>query len=68
MRLRFRFPPPGRSVSYRLPLPGVADTIERRREAGPEANTKMIHYLHERAWSVIRWDQQGQTGGGSSSP
>jgi uncharacterized membrane protein len=40
--------------------------------AGAEAVTKMIlyylHVLHERAWSVIRWDQQGQTGGGSSSP
>jgi len=37
--------------------------------AGAEAVTKMIlYYLHERAWSVIRWDQQGQTGGGSSSP
>ncbi|WP_036032602.1 DUF2061 domain-containing protein [Bradyrhizobium yuanmingense] len=36
--------------------------------AGAEAVTKMIlYYLHERAWSVIRWDQQGQTGGGSSS-
>jgi uncharacterized membrane protein len=34
--------------------------------AGAEAITKMIlYYLHERAWSVIRWDQQGQTGGGS---
>jgi uncharacterized membrane protein len=28
----------------------------------------ILYYLHERAWSVIRWDQQGQTGGGSSSP
>ena len=29
--------------------------------AGAEAITKMIlYYLHERAWSVIRWDQQGQ--------
>ncbi|QIO31354.1 DUF2061 domain-containing protein [Bradyrhizobium sp. 1(2017)] len=37
--------------------------------AGAEAVTKMIlYYLHERAWSVIRWDQQGQTGGGSGSP
>lgn len=37
--------------------------------AGAEAVTKMIlYYLHERAWSVIRWDQQGHTGGGSSSP
>jgi uncharacterized membrane protein len=37
--------------------------------AGAEAVTKMIlYYLHERAWSVIRWDQQGQTGGGPSSP
>ena len=37
--------------------------------AGAEAITKMIlYYLHERAWSVIRWDQQGQTGGGPSSP
>ncbi|MDA9398590.1 DUF2061 domain-containing protein [Bradyrhizobium yuanmingense] len=36
--------------------------------ADAEAVTKMIlYYLHERAWSVIRWDQQGQTGGGSSS-
>ena len=36
--------------------------------AGAEAITKIIlYYLHERAWSVIRWDQQGQTGGGSSS-
>jgi uncharacterized membrane protein len=36
--------------------------------AGAEAITKMIlYYLHERAWSVIRWDQQGQPGGGSSS-
>ena len=32
--------------------------------AGAEMATKMIlYYLHERAWSVIRWDQQGQTGG-----
>jgi len=37
--------------------------------AGAEAITKMIlYYLHERAWSVIRWNQQGQTGGGPSSP
>ena len=37
--------------------------------AGAEAVTKMIlYYLHERAWSVIGWDQQGQTGDGSSSP
>jgi uncharacterized membrane protein len=37
--------------------------------AGAEAITKMIlYYLHERAWSVIRWDQQGQTDSGSSSP
>ncbi|WP_404655749.1 DUF2061 domain-containing protein [Bradyrhizobium sp. USDA 336] len=37
--------------------------------AGAEAVTKMIlYYLHERAWSAIRWDQQGQTGGGSGSP
>jgi uncharacterized membrane protein len=37
--------------------------------AGAEAITKIIlYYLHERAWSVIRWDQQGQTGGGSRSP
>jgi uncharacterized membrane protein len=37
--------------------------------AGVEAITKMIlYYLHERAWSAIRWDQQGQTGGGSSPP
>ena len=37
--------------------------------AGAEAITKMIfYYLHERAWSVIRWDQQGQTGGGSNLP
>ena len=33
--------------------------------AGAEAITKMIlYYLHERAWSAIRWNQQGQTGGG----
>jgi uncharacterized membrane protein len=32
--------------------------------AGAEMATKMVlYYLHERAWSVIRWDQQGQTGG-----
>jgi uncharacterized membrane protein len=37
--------------------------------AGVEADTKMIlYYLHERAWSVIGWDQQRHTGGGSSSP
>ena len=37
--------------------------------AGAEAVTKMIlYYLHERAWSAIRWNQQGQTGGGPSSP
>ncbi|MCP1912639.1 DUF2061 domain-containing protein [Bradyrhizobium sp. C-145] len=37
--------------------------------AGAEAITKMIlYYLHERAWSAIRWNQQGQTGGGPSSP
>jgi uncharacterized membrane protein len=36
--------------------------------AGAEAITKMIfYYLHERAWSVIRWDQQGQTATGSGS-
>jgi uncharacterized membrane protein len=36
--------------------------------AGAEAITKMILYsLHERAWSIIRWDQPGQAGGGSSS-
>jgi uncharacterized membrane protein len=36
--------------------------------AGAEAITKMIlYYLHERAWSAIRWDQQGQTGPGSHS-
>lgn len=35
--------------------------------AGAEAITKMIlYYFHERAWSVILWDQRGQTGGGSS--
>jgi uncharacterized membrane protein len=35
--------------------------------AGAEALTKMIlYYFHERAWSVILWDQRGQTGGGSS--
>jgi len=34
--------------------------------AGAEAITKMIlYYLHERAWSFIRWDQQGQAGDGS---
>ncbi|MET4801120.1 DUF2061 domain-containing protein [Bradyrhizobium sp. LB11.1] len=34
--------------------------------AGAEAITKMIlHYLHERAWFFIRWDQQGQAGDGS---
>ena len=37
--------------------------------AGAEAIMKMIlYYLHERAWSAIRWNQQGQTGGGPSSP
>jgi uncharacterized membrane protein len=37
--------------------------------AGAEAITKMIlYYLHERAWTAIRWNQQGQTGGGPSSP
>ncbi|WP_244436661.1 MULTISPECIES: DUF2061 domain-containing protein [Bradyrhizobium] len=36
--------------------------------AGAEAITKMIlYYLHERAWSVILWDQRGPTGGESSS-
>ena len=36
--------------------------------AGAEAITKTIlYYLHERAWSVIRWDQQGQAGDRSSS-
>jgi uncharacterized membrane protein len=35
--------------------------------AGAEAITKMIlYYLHERAWSVIRWDQHGQADGSSS--
>jgi uncharacterized membrane protein len=35
--------------------------------AGAEAITKMIlYYLHERAWSFVRWDQQGQAGDGSS--
>jgi uncharacterized membrane protein len=34
--------------------------------AGAEAITKMIlYYLHERAWSFVRWDQQGQAGDGS---
>jgi uncharacterized membrane protein len=29
--------------------------------AGAEAITKMIlYYLHERAWSVILWDQRGK--------
>ena len=37
--------------------------------AGAGAVTKMIlYYLHERDWSVIGWDQQGQTGDRSSSP
>jgi uncharacterized membrane protein len=36
--------------------------------AGAEAITKMIlYYLHERAWSFIRWDHQGQTRDGSST-
>jgi uncharacterized membrane protein len=36
--------------------------------AGAEAITKMIlYYLHERAWSFIRWDQQGHAGDGSST-
>jgi uncharacterized membrane protein len=36
--------------------------------AGAEAITKMIlYYLHERAWSVILWNQQEQVGGESSS-
>jgi uncharacterized membrane protein len=36
--------------------------------AGAEAITKMIlYYLHERAWSFIRWDHQGQTGDGSKT-
>jgi uncharacterized membrane protein len=35
--------------------------------AGAEALTKMIlYYFHERAWSIILWDQRGQTGSGSS--
>jgi uncharacterized membrane protein len=33
--------------------------------AGAVAITKMILYYHERAWSFIRWDQQGQAGDGS---
>ena len=42
---------------------GVAGAI-----AGAEAITKMIlYYLHERTWSVILWDQGGQTGGESRS-
>jgi uncharacterized membrane protein len=36
--------------------------------AGAEMATKMVlYYLHERAWSAIRWDQQGQIGGQSNS-
>jgi uncharacterized membrane protein len=66
VRLRFRFPP-HRHFVLSFIFTGsvkVAGSI-----AGAEAITKMIvYYLHERAWSVIRWDQQGQTGGGSSSP
>jgi hypothetical protein len=27
----------------------------------------VLYYLHERAWSAIRWDQQGQIAGQSNS-
>jgi len=32
-----------------------------------EMATKMLlYYLHERAWSAIRWNQRGQSAGGQN--